>query len=410
MEFDPTAWQRYECDGTPVYVRDCLPGWFVPNETGDRIIGDLKAGAISAEDYDTARFLARLPKGGKSDWDGRAKHLAKPKLRDLWMHLTDHCNMACKHCLFSSSPSAKPKLPLERALLRIGEAPGMGCRVFARTGGERFHLQLSLDGLQPRHDAIRGAGTYQRLAEEVEALNRIGFPFTISMCVDASNVGDMPAIVEAAAELGATNLHFMWLFVRGRAGEERFAPPATIFENLKAAQERAEELGIGIDNLDAIKTQVFALAGTVHDGTTSGGDRPRRQALPVGGTDRHARAGHCHPWRASRRLVFQRSTREYPREQCPQDRVAPALFDRRRRPVLLADIHGFEARLFRCRESYLSWTGALDHDRGGPPPIRGHPGVHKPGRGLAPGRRDRHSRRIRISHQPRLGQHLFLWA
>lgn len=312
--FVPSAWRRLEFEGTPIYVRDCAPCWFVPNAAGDRLLHSLLNNAPIERDHAAARFLARLPAGGRADYPGRASLLGEPRLRELWLHLTDRCNMACQHCLFSSSPESGAQLRTAKALDRVGEALDMGCRVFALTGGEpflhpgfikivdavltspethvvvltngtllqkrlielqrwgseRFHVQVSIDGLPPRHDAVRGKGAYDALAKRLGVLKGNGIPFTVSMCVDAENVADMPLLVEQAAELGASNVHFMWLFVRGRALPERFASPELIFKYLRKAAATARRLGIELDNMDAFKTQVFAPPGTIHDGSTTG--------------------------------------------------------------------------------------------------------------------------------------------
>lgn len=74
-----------------------------------------------------------------------------------------------------------------------------------RWGSDRFHIQVSVDGLPERHDHTRGAGAFKTLAKNLELLRGAAFPFTASMCVDADNVDDMPGVVETAAELGAAN-------------------------------------------------------------------------------------------------------------------------------------------------------------------------------------------------------------
>ena len=86
---------------------------------------------------------------------------------------------------------------------------------------DRFHLQISLDGLKPRHDEVRGKGSFDTLIANLAWLKARKNPFTLSMCVNADNVADMPGVVDLAAETGAANVHFMWFFVRGRGN-----PPA----------------------------------------------------------------------------------------------------------------------------------------------------------------------------------------
>ena len=90
------------------------------------------------------------------------------------------------------------------------------------------------------------------------------------MCVDADNVADMTALVDLAHTYGASNVHYLWYFVRGRGEASYFAPPALIFPHLIKAAERAAQLGITLDNLESLRSQVFAPSGTIHDGPGSG--------------------------------------------------------------------------------------------------------------------------------------------
>lgn len=90
------------------------------------------------------------------------------------------------------------------------------------------------------------------------------------MCVTRENVADMPGLVDLAAETGALNVHFMWYFIRGR-GQKHLEPDMdVVFENMLLAAENAETKNITIDNLESLKTQVFAPPGTIHDGSSAG--------------------------------------------------------------------------------------------------------------------------------------------
>ena len=62
----------------------------------------------------------------------------------------------------------------------------------------------------------------------------------------------------------------MWPFSKGRAQEEPLMEEEKLFEALLRAQEEAHKEGLIIDNLEALKTQIFAPSGTVHDGSSSG--------------------------------------------------------------------------------------------------------------------------------------------
>jgi MoaA/NifB/PqqE/SkfB family radical SAM enzyme/SAM-dependent methyltransferase len=313
MSFEPSAWERFEFEGTPVYLRDSSPCWFVPDDRGDRIIRTLQSG-IDPGNVTARQFIHRLPSGTRSTYPGRSALLDDNTLRELWIHVTNNCNLNCRHCLCNSGPGQSQQLGATELLKLVDSAAELGCRVFALTGGEpmvhpafvetvdrilshpdthavvltngtlldkmeshirrwgseRFHLQISLDGNRESHDAIRGKGAFDRLHDQTRVLRKLRFPFTVSMSVQAGNAPQMPQVAETAARFGASNLHFMWYFVSGRGASSGFAAPDRIFANLRLAAEKAETLGMSVDNIEAMKTQVFAPPGTIHDGTTAG--------------------------------------------------------------------------------------------------------------------------------------------
>lgn len=310
MSFHRHLWQRIEEEGTPIYLHGDRPNWFVPNRAGDRILQDLASGREVCDDPAVRRFLERLPDLPAIPYPGRAALLSAEHLRELWFHLTNRCNLSCSHCMFSSGPGDGVELSAEKVLELAGQASELGCRVFALTGGEplmhrdfqaivrsllapgttrvvvltnglllrrtfaaagwdfdRLHLQVSVDGLEAGHDRLRGPGTFAALADELLWLKARGIPFTVSMCVTRDNLADMPGVVDHAADMGAGTVHFMWYFVRGRGEDSGFAPPERIFRSLVEAEGRARARGLAIDNLEALKSQIFAPIGTIHDGS-----------------------------------------------------------------------------------------------------------------------------------------------
>ena len=317
-------WVRLSHGDTPVYFSKESPNWFVPNRRADEILRGLLNGASVDGDLRALRLMSRLPEARKLDYSGRSGSLSLEKIGELWFHLTNRCDMACGHCLFSSSPADRSELSTGRVLEIADQAKNAGCGLFALTGGEplvhpgideivetlldyqrthvvmltnglavkaflrrmrpdpeRFHLQISLDGLGDTHDALRGKGAFDKLSESFAWLKSEGYPYTVSMCVTSYNVDQMPGIVDFAADMGASNVHYMWYFVRGRGRQSGFAPVDKIFDNLVRSSIKAEERGIPVDNVEAMKTQIFAPAGTIHDGGTAGWE-----SLAVGPDDK----------------------------------------------------------------------------------------------------------------------------
>jgi 7,8-dihydro-6-hydroxymethylpterin dimethyltransferase len=311
MTFNPTLWHRLEFDRIPVFIREDKAEWFVPNTAGDRILNDPARTDLNG-DIEARRFVHRLPDSPGANYPGRAKLLETGALKEIWFHMTNRCNLLCTHCLFSASSDEKDEMPATRIGKIADEAARLGCRVFALTGGEpfvhrefeavvnhllsidnshvvvltngmgidthlekqnwdydRFHLQISLDGLGEKHDAIRGHRSFEKLTKTLSRLKEMQSPFTLSMCVNRRNIADMAALVDFAADTGAKNVHYMWYFVRGRGTAAGFVPPDEIFDHLVAAAHRARHRDVAIDNIEALKTQVFAPPGTIHDGTTA---------------------------------------------------------------------------------------------------------------------------------------------
>ncbi len=306
-------WVRLSSGHTPIYFSAEDPNWFVPNPTADRILRKLVEGASPNGNLNEMRLLSRIPGSPKRKYTGRADSLALERIGELWFHLTNRCNMACSHCLFSSSPADNAALSTARVLEIAGQAHDAGCTLFALTGGEPlvhpgigeivgrlldypqthvvmltnglavkpflerlrpdpefFHLQISLDGLGQTHDTLRGRGAFEKLSGSLAWLRENGYPYTLSMCVTSANVDEMPDIVDFAADMGASNVHYMWYFVRGRAKSSGFVPVDILFDHLVRAAGRGSQRGIPIDNIEALKTQIFAPPGTIHDGGTAG--------------------------------------------------------------------------------------------------------------------------------------------
>ena len=306
-------WTRFVQGDKPIYFSNNEPNWFVPNRRGDELLRSMAEGCSPNGDMEMLQFLSRIPESRPVVYSGRRDFLSLEKISELWFHLTNRCNMACAHCLFSSSPADDAELAASRIFDIAREAHQTGCRLFALTGGEPlvhpevatvvrhllayeqthvvmltnglelfpflaelhpdpdfFHLQISIDGRHRTHDRLRGQGAFDRLTQTCRRLQRRGFPYTLSMCVTKSNASEMPDVVDWAADMGASNLHFMWYFVRGRGKKSHLVGNEAIFENLMRSASRAKKQGIPIDNLEAMKTQVFAPAGTIHDGSTAG--------------------------------------------------------------------------------------------------------------------------------------------
>lgn len=174
------------------------------------------------------------------------------------LHLTDRCQLDCKHCL--RDPAQKPKdLPLAviRKVLAEAKAVYKSSQV-ALTGGEptlhpeiegvldaivendftwhmvtnakRFStflevvkraparrarltaINLSIDGAdEATHDAIRGEGSFREVMLGATLCSAHGIPFVLQMVVNARNQAQIEAMGLLASSLGAARVSFSML-------------------------------------------------------------------------------------------------------------------------------------------------------------------------------------------------------
>ncbi|MEN8163781.1 MAG: methyltransferase domain-containing protein, partial [Acidobacteriota bacterium] len=332
-----TGWTRIEYEGTPVWIQPTVPDWFVPNLRADLILSELTSGAglhEAAARY-AARYgvdsapavtqaislLKRIPQRPGAPLEPRHERLSLDGLREMWLHLTNRCNLRCTHCMFASSPEASLELKPEELQRVLKEGSDLGCNLLYATGGEpmihegfpllcrfvadrpdthlvtltnalathrlrpllddlprnRFHFQVSLDGPAPVHDALRGAGTFERTRQSIGILQELGFPVALAMVVDHHSARHMEWLVEEAARLGVASVHYLWYFVKGHGSAASLPEIAEIGDGLDRARSLAKTLGVAIDNVEILRSQVLSLPGTRYDLTNAGW-----QSLAVG--------------------------------------------------------------------------------------------------------------------------------
>ncbi|MBI4638225.1 MAG: radical SAM protein [Candidatus Rokubacteria bacterium] len=178
-------------------------------------------------------------------------------------NLTQRCNLECAHCYMSAFAGADTRVELSTEECRrvIDEIALVNPNVFLiLTGGEPFlrkdlfaiadhavgrgfttvfgtngvllgdkearlmrehgvvGASLSLDSTDPRrHDAFRHLpGAWDGAVRATRALAAEGLDFSLHMSVTDWNVGEVPAMIDLAKELGAKVLNFFFLVRTGR--------------------------------------------------------------------------------------------------------------------------------------------------------------------------------------------------
>jgi radical SAM protein with 4Fe4S-binding SPASM domain len=162
-----------------------------------------------------------------------------PSLRYLELQITDACNLRCRHCYIGDGASRELSLMQIRDVLSEFEDM-QGLRVMI-TGGEPLlhrsfeainevlpeysirkalftngmllrketlkllkvdEIQISIDGLEAAHEALRGNGTFRRALEAVKNSLDAGFNVSISTMVHRGNLRDFDEMEHMFKHMG----------------------------------------------------------------------------------------------------------------------------------------------------------------------------------------------------------------
>ncbi len=183
---------------------------------------------------------------------------AEPSLRYLELQITWRCNLKCQHCYQNNPrsidlPLSQLRIVLEnfnhlqglRLLVSGGEPmlhpefwqcqeelPRFALRTILITNGTlitrenasrlRFHeVQVSLDGLETAHDAMRGKGTFARVLASIETLKEIGVEVSVATMVTALNQKDFPELQKLLRQLEVKQWNVDVPVISGRLSRHR---------------------------------------------------------------------------------------------------------------------------------------------------------------------------------------------
>ncbi len=192
-----------------------------------------------------------------------------PSLRYLELQITDRCNLRCRHCYLGSTEGRDlPMDQLKTVLRQFEEVQGLRLMI---TGGEplmhtqfwelaealtsyRFRkvlltnglllrkdmlrslhvdeIQFSVDGMKKGHDALRGAGTYERVMQKIGEAISEGCTVSVATMIHAENLDEFDEMQRTFTELGAKE----WTVdVPTATGALAFHPPLQVSPDLAGA-------------------------------------------------------------------------------------------------------------------------------------------------------------------------------
>lgn len=262
------------------------------------------------------RFISTQPIL-RAPYPGRSEVLRLDHLTDLWLHVTNACNLACEHCLVNSSPTGEPGGDTAFWFRMIDQGLALGVHRFFITGGEpflrddlfdlidrilsplhekktelviltnamlfrgnhlkrlatyapnAFQLQISLDGPTAEvNNPIRGKGSFDATVRGIKEVINLGFSPTLTTVVNQANAAYLPEMVKLGSSLGIKNIHLLLSHHRGRAiGNAGLESPSIpeLLHIFKETLRLTNQAGMRFDNFDALLGKLMGPAGVKVD-------------------------------------------------------------------------------------------------------------------------------------------------
>ncbi len=338
-----------ERDGLHLVIDPEAPHWLSTNEVGAQILrlcdGRRNVTEVAEEiarrwklpldeaiadtfdflgDAAQLEFVSRKP-NLKPAYPGRAATVAPSRLSELYIFVTNDCNLRCTHCYVSSGDFVPENEMTADDLYRlIDEAHDLGVQRFYFTGGEpfmrrdifelieyvcseselviltnatffnksilarltevarningeatnnydqprRLNVQISVDGPDAElHERVRGPRTFKRTIQGIRDLVSIGLTPVISTAITTHNMERIAETTRMLGELGVKEHHILWLQERGRAydNNDLLIPPGKVTRIMRDLREVAAETGMVIDNETSLRVRVRGKHGRKTD-------------------------------------------------------------------------------------------------------------------------------------------------
>lgn len=219
---------------------------YILNREAIDFLATCTTGAVAPDKEDSADFIdfclnegILQPVAAPVERRIRLTQSPLPSLRYLLLHITNRCNLRCRHCFIGESGSTD--LDLEKIKTFVDEFEGMqGLRLLVSGGEPLLHrkfwdlndyladrdlrivllsngiliddetarrlkvqeVQVSLDGMREAHDYIRGAGNFEGAVAAIRRLKAAGRQVSVATMIHSRNLMDFEALGALVKELG----------------------------------------------------------------------------------------------------------------------------------------------------------------------------------------------------------------
>ena len=270
----PSEQKAGACQGR-VLLHPNLPRWVLVNETSHYIACFLKEGMavnevaslianrfsipLKSACHDVLYVMNKLVEHRFLPLPLNDVSVRVPRLSDLFIHITNRCNLSCPHCYYTNTSYGDiPSGLIERM---IDEMVELGGKAITFSGGEPLlhphikslleysdkrlairlltngtlinlewasflsglddvNVQISIDGSRKEiHDPIRGSGTFSKVIEAIDHLQKAGLgeKINFSTTVMKQNLHDLHEIICLAGRMEVPSVRFLPLRKEGRA-------------------------------------------------------------------------------------------------------------------------------------------------------------------------------------------------
>ncbi len=315
-------------ENTIIFIDPETPNWVAVNSHGASVL-ELCDGRKTTREItehlsasyskdDVHRFIREAvkceiinTKPFSSSYPGRMAYLKPKRLEELWVYVTNRCNLRCGHCLVRGGEITKDELNVEDLKEVLKDATRLGAKRIFFTGGEpflrndifeliryvteelkielviltngtflneekvrklagfsRLVMQVSLEGHTPEiNDTIRGGGSHKKALRGIELLRSHGIRTIVTSTATRKNIDDIPRLSDMLFEKDVRTHHILWVHERGRAAEN---PVSVGTEKLVDLMKNLKEKDIKVDNWESSKARVYGKRGTKVDGCHAG--------------------------------------------------------------------------------------------------------------------------------------------